>query len=275
SALRIVDSLSASTDLVIVIGEIQPPTIRRLVAATSAIDMIVSSAFDTPRVVTTPTGPSLDSNDESGFLGRTLVLYTAARQYGLSAARLDLDEGGRIAGATIEDFRLNEKIPDDPHVRRALNDFYDHIGAEAAAQRSVPTPFAWDHARTTGRYVGASTCKECHEQEFAQWETTPHAAAFKTLLDRHRHYQPACISCHVVGYGTAHGYRVGDLEKPLGSVQCEVCHGPGADHIREPSAANTMKQVPERVCLECHNPEHSDAFVYTEKLPKVRHDWKN
>jgi len=31
--------------------------------------------------------------------------------------------------------------------------------------------------------------------------------------------------------------------------------------------------VPEKVCLECHNPDHSDHFVYAEKVPKVRHDY--
>jgi len=275
SAVRLADSLAASTDLVIVIGQIQPATVRRLAARSGNIDVIVSCEFETPRVVPSATGPTLDFSDDPGFLGRTLVLYTSARQYGVQAARLDLDAQGRIAGATIEDVRLQEDVPDDPPVRRALNSFYDGIGAQEAAQRSVRAPFAWDPIRSKGRYVGASACKECHEQEHAQWEGTAHAAAFKTLLDRHRHYQPECIACHVVGYGTAHGYRVGDAEKPLGNVQCEVCHGPGADHVRDPSAANTMKQVPERVCLECHNQQHSDAFVYAEKLPQVRHDRKN
>src|SRR3990170_324691 len=102
--------------------------------------------------------------------------------------------------------------------------------------------------------------------------TTQHAGAFKTLLDRHRHFQPKCVSCHVVGYGTPHGYRLGMAEQTLANVQCEVCHGPGAEHARQPSAKNIQKQVPEKICLECHNPEHSDHFVYAERLPKVKHD---
>lgn len=275
SALHLADSLAAVTDLVVVLGEIQPATIRRLAASSSSIDVVVSSSFDAPRIVPAATGPSLDSSDEPGFLGRTLVLYTTPRQYGLGVARVDLDASGRIAGAAIEDVRLNEEIPDDSQVRHALNAFYDGIGAEEAAQRSVPTPFAWDAARQMGRYVGASACKECHELEHAQWIGTAHAAAFKTLLDRHRHYQPECISCHVVGYGTAHGYRVGDGEKPLGNVQCEVCHGPGADHVADPTPSNIQKSVPERICLECHTRDHSDSFVYGEKLPRVRHDHMN
>jgi hypothetical protein len=275
SAVHLADSLAAVTDLVVVLGEIQPTTIRRIAAGSSSINVIVSSSFHAPRVVPTATGPSLDSSDEPGFLGRTLVLYTTPRQYGLSVARVDLDAQGEIAGAAIEDVRLNEEIPDDRQIRHTLNAFYDGIGAEEAAQRSVPAPFAWDAARMRGRYVGAPACKECHEPEYSQWEGTGHASAFKTLLDRHRHYQPECVSCHVVGYGTAHGYRVGDAEKRLGNVQCEVCHGPGADHVADPATSNIQKSVPERICLECHNPKHSDSFVYGEKLPRVRHDHMN
>jgi hypothetical protein len=29
--------------------------------------------------------------------------------------------------------------------------------------------------------------------------------------------------------------------------------------------------TPESTCLECHNPQHSDAFVYSEKIRMVRH----
>ena len=80
-----------------------------------------------------------------------------------------------------------------------------------------------------------------------------------------------CVSCHVVGFGSEYGYHVGQPENPLGNVQCEVCHGPGAEHAQHPSGANIRRQVSESVCLECHNPEHSDRFVYEERLPMVVH----
>jgi hypothetical protein len=30
--------------------------------------------------------------------------------------------------------------------------------------------------------------------------------------------------------------------------------------------------VPTSVCEECHTPDHSERFVYAEKVAKVRHD---
>ena len=62
-------------------------------------------------------------------------------------------------------------------------------------------------------------------------------------------------------------------EAVLASVQCEVCHGPGAAHASSPAKDNIHREVAARVCLECHTPDHSDHFVYEERLPKVRHDY--
>ena len=77
--------------------------------------------------------------------------------------------------------------------------------------------------------------------------------------------------CHVVGYGTRSGYRIGAPDAALVNVQCEVCHGPGGEHAMKPARDNVRKAVPEAVCLECHTPDHSDHFVYAEKLPRVVH----
>lgn len=269
---REVPILARGADLVIALGRITPFTIRRIVEAAPDLDVVISSDFQAP----VPSGEGdghVHNEDQEGFLGRTLVLYTSLTNYGLGSVRIGVDAAGRVASASFEDHWLNEAIPDHPLLRTALNQFYDRVGRMAAAQESVQPLFADDPLRTSGRYVGGAVCAGCHEAEHQQWMTTSHASAFKTLLDRHRHFQPKCVSCHVVGYGTPHGYRLGAPEQTLANVQCEVCHGPGAAHVENPLPANIQRQVPEKVCLECHNPEHSDHFVYAERLPKVRHDY--
>jgi hypothetical protein len=268
-------SLRSQVDLIIAIGNINPATVRQIGAQCPEVDVVISSSTDAPTLIGTAGRQQVALQDVSGFIGKMLVLYTSLRQYGLQVARLSLDQEGRIVSAKIEGQRLHDRIPDDPRMRRALNDFYDEVGKVEAAQGSVAPPFAWDSSRLHGEYVGAAQCRACHEGEYQQWQGTQHAAAFKTLLDRHRHFQPQCVSCHVVGYGTRHGYRVGAPEEPLGNVQCESCHGPGGDHVRRPVASNIQGAVRERVCLECHNPAHSDAFSYAAKLPFVVHDRAN
>jgi predicted metalloprotease with PDZ domain len=268
---REVPALARQADLVIALGRLSPPTIRVIAREVPGLDMVVSSEYDAP--AGGEGGADLHREDHSGFVGRLLVAYTNLTSYGLMSVGLGVDRDGRIAEAVFEDHWLYEDVPDDPAVRDLLNRFYDRVGRQAAAQESVPPLFADDPERVAGRYVGQARCAACHEDQHKQWMMTKHASAYKTLLDRHRHFQPKCVSCHVVGYGTPHGYRLGMPEQTLANVQCEMCHGPGAAHAAEPSAANIRKVVPEQVCVECHNAEHSDHFVYAERLPRVKHDY--
>ncbi len=265
-------ALRRRADLIVAIGRLTPGTIRRLAARSREVDVVISTEDEAP-IDAGMEGNGLPSiHDESGFVGPLLILYTSLANYGLAEATLDLDRSGRVVGATSRAHWLNDQVADDPHVRAELNHFYDRVGRTEAAAASVAPPFADDTERMHGEYAGVARCASCHAAEFAQWKKTPHAGAFKTLLDRHRNFQPRCISCHVVAYGARHGYRLGDLEKPLGNVQCEACHGPGAMHAAAPSATNIRRPVPERVCLTCHTPDHSDGFVYADRIRKVRHD---
>jgi hypothetical protein len=263
----------SNADLRIVIGRLTPATIRRIAGAFPEVNIIVTNDWEEASSASLDGGaPVPHAETMARFVGRTFVLYTTLRNYGLAGARLSLDEAGAVTDFKVTPYWLREDVPDDPGVRRALAAFYDVVGRTAEAQGSVVPPFAGDSLRMSGKYAGAAECRSCHEAEHAQWVGTKHADAFKTLLDVHRHYQPKCVSCHVVGFGAKHGYRLGDAEAPLGNVQCEVCHGPGDAHAKDPSTENIVKLVPERVCLECHNPEHSDNFVYRSTIDRVRHD---
>ena len=274
AAVRRAALQNARADLIAVLGRLSPSTIRRVADSCPDIDLIISTDYDGHQWLKHGSAGRrmMAAEDSSGFLGRTLVLYTYKGQYGLASARLGVDRSGYIVSAEPTEYWLGEDVPDESAVRDRLNRFYDSIGEMQMAQESVHAPLSGDPYWQGRPYVGAAACAACHDAQYAQWKTTPHATAYKTLLDRHRHYQPSCISCHVVGFGSKFGYRVGQPEDPLGNVQCEVCHGPGADHVSNPGATNIRRQVPERVCLECHDSDHSDNFIYSERLPMVRHD---
>jgi len=268
---RDLPSLRKHADIIVILGCLSPMTIRSVVQACPDVDVIISTDYQLPSIVSSERGSTLQQNDPPGFLGKTLVLYTSLENYGIQVAHLEADPNGRIASAEFEDCWLRENVPEDPGVRTALDQFYARVGRMAESQASVAPLFEGDHQRMTGHYVGAKQCEGCHSLEYEQWKGTKHASAYKTLLDAHRHYQPRCVVCHVVGFGTPHGYRLGDHEEPLANVQCEVCHGPGEDHIAAPSRVNITRAVPQAVCLQCHNPDHSDNFVFSEKIPRVRH----
>jgi hypothetical protein len=269
SLARAVAEVRDHSDLVIVIGRLEPGTIRRVVRAVPGIDVILSNASGTSALIRASGAPETVS--DQGFLGKTLVLYEDSKNYGLESVNLLLDASNRVASAGTTHYWLFEDVPDQPRIRAMLNRFYDRVGTRDSAQASVRPLFANSPARMTGVYVGATRCAECHRMEFDQWKTTRHATAYKTLLDAHRHYQPRCVVCHVVGFRTRNGYKLGSPEEPLANVQCEVCHGPGGAHVEEPANARMELTPPESTCLECHNPQHSDAFVYAEKIRLVRH----
>lgn len=269
---RVLPEARRSSDLVVALGRLSPWTVRRLITACPDLDVVISSAPEAAnRYEDEDEPPSLQPEDQAGFIGRTLVLYSYLGSYGLNSARLGLDADRRIATAETFSHWLDDTVHTDTGVRAELTAFYERVGRAEAATASVPPLFADDPGRMTGTYVGAAACSTCHAPQFAQWHDTPHADAWQTLLDAHRHYQPRCVSCHVVGLGTKAGYTLGDADTRLVNVQCEVCHGPGGEHVKRPSAATIRRAVPEKVCLECHDPEHSDDFVYDSKLPLVVH----
>src|SRR5688572_14340393 len=110
-----------------------------------------------------------------------------------------------------------------------------------------------------------AACNRCHKAAVAQWKTTVHARAWKTLVEVDKQYNYDCIGCHVTGWQRAGGAHLASVEKMgLADVQCEVCHGPGSKHVEEDGLEEpkTMTLKPsERFCADnCHVPEHSDTF---------------
>jgi len=86
-----------------------------------------------------------------------------------------------------------------------------------------------DHTVDASQFVGAETCKGCHEEQFKSVDASPH---FQTSLPKVRGDE-------------AHG--------------CESCHGPGAAHVEgggDKSKIFAFKGVrPEEIsrrCMTCH-----------------------
>jgi hypothetical protein len=154
------------------------------------------------------------------------------------------------------------------------------LGWEGLALRPIPDP--------TGRkYAGSESCEECHSYEYEKWEGSKHAHALESLVNPGersevpRHFDPECVSCHVVGwnpqqhYPYATGYWSREKTPKLEHVGCETCHGPGAEHVAaeqgkaqlttaELDALRVAVRLPleqaERKCMECHDLDNSPEF---------------
>ncbi len=166
--------------------------------------------------------------------------------------------GNAFVAKSIE---LDPDAPRDPGVRTRLERFdvrVNDYNREEFADRSPP-----EVEDGAPHYVGSQACASCHAEAFRWWQSHAHGRAYATLTERHKEFHLECVGCHVTGYELPGGSTVTqNLDGALVNVGCEVCHGPGSAHIAAPETASLSADTPERVCVGCHNEEHSDLFHY-------------
>ncbi|MGD2108402.1 MAG: multiheme c-type cytochrome, partial [Phycisphaerae bacterium] len=125
----------------------------------------------------------------------------------------------------------------------------------------------------SGTWVGADTCQICHPDTHADWMDTLHRDAWDNLEAAAAppffmpHENPACLPCHTVGFGDPTGF-VDILATPeLAGVQCENCHGSGADHVNLATAENITIDKSAELCGGCHTGSHHPTFPEWEESP--------
>jgi hypothetical protein len=163
---------------------------------------------------------------------------------------------------------------------------------------------------TASTYAGRSTCRLCHSGSSIApntwgWTNTGHASAFTMAIDgiSTDHFNPNCISCHVVGYDADTNAVNGgwdDMAKQVGwtfppiavsnnwdhmdpklqnlsNVQCENCHGAGTVHASTalgelPPYTATKKAISVSLgvgnCAQCHDSltHHYKTAEYNNSL---------
>jgi len=160
-------------------------------------------------------------------------------------------------------------------------------------------------------FIGPDGCKKCHFKTYRSWKKTVHAKAMDILkpgekaevktkfkLDPQKDYtqDPACLQCHVTGYGKPGGYPEvkdswtddeKDRAKDNDGVGCEACHGPGEkyaefkkdheDYKRDEIAKLGMKvPVTAENCTGCHraegNPTAPEGYTFNFEEMKAKSD---
>lgn len=116
-------------------------------------------------------------------------------------------------------------------------------------------------------YVGAISCKRCHETNYRNWFKTKHAKASQTIVSSPKYSQEECLVCHSTGYGKVGEYAtVEEVPFYLQGVQCEACHGEGRGH---PGKGGIERKVTLGVCRNCHTKDQSPTFNYIAYLEKI------
>ena len=162
---------------------------------------------------------------------------------------------------------IRDSLGSDPQVKAAAVAYYKEINEHnrvAFANRMPPAAPADQPA-----YIGIDACTKCHQEPRAVWDGTQHAKAYATLADQDKQFNLDCVGCHVTGYGQPGGSNVTHVAR-LENVQCEVCHGPGSKHVRDPKHVKTPTPKPKGdLCLGCHHPPHVEGFDAEKKMADI------
>jgi hypothetical protein len=154
---------------------------------------------------------------------------------------------------------VSERHPYDPFVlTTAFAVFF--IFCSYAQAKGEETP-------AQNRYVGSAACRECHPEEYENFMTyAKKSTSFQSVEKQMRHLTPEeikqCYPCHTTGYGEPGGFVSLEETPHLKNAGCEVCHGPGAEHVRTGAPGAIIGNMSKKDCEVCHISERVKAFKY-------------
>ncbi|MDY7000252.1 MAG: cytochrome c family protein [Thermodesulfobacteriota bacterium] len=121
-------------------------------------------------------------------------------------------------------------------------------------------------------YVGSKVCAECHEEQYNKFKTYAKKAnssrSVKLMAsDLTKEELKECFGCHTTGYGRAGGFKSFEETPELANAGCEVCHGPGSEHVAGEGDTEFIKTTLSiKDCESCHSEERVDAFNFKPML---------
>jgi hypothetical protein len=119
------------------------------------------------------------------------------------------------------------------------------------------------------RLAGSAACQDCHDEDCQSWESSRHAHAWETLLEKASFADPFCQQCHTDGYGMPGGFfsiaQGGDRR----NVGCETCHGPSQAHLEDSKIPPPFLASDQ--CVRCHDHENSPTFNYDSYWSEIVH----
>jgi len=139
----------------------------------------------------------------------------------------------------------------------------------AAQQKAAPAP------AEGSEYVGADTCKTCHEDMPSKgfYKTFEESRHYVTTLDTKRGAEyHGCEACH--GPGKAHVDGGGDKTKIFTfknasakdvSDRCLKCHEYGEEHANFSRSVHVQNNVS---CVDCHSPHHPRETQFLMRQPQ-------
>ena len=257
AARAAVDSLrTAGAQVIVLLSQLGGPGGDSLVARVPGIDLLVAG------------GGMVPIRPDARRIGRTVVIDGGSQGWQVGVADVRPGAAGAPARIDARTVVLGPEYAMQPAMAASVKAFEDSLNARMRVRNAAFAPLT-PGGSPGAHYVGMGNCVKCHTREYAQWQLTAHARAWKTLADQHKESTPECVPCHVTALGEPGGFQTADDAARFGNVQCEACHGGGSDHRQWIAKGNT---VTETTCRGCHTPATSPTFSMALYRPHVLHD---
>ncbi len=207
--------------------------------------------------------------EEPRWVGGTLVLTPGSRGMRLGHLKVVLGAEGDIAEFSHNVILMPQTVDDAPRLSQWYSEYNQKI--EENYQKEVEMRNAQRQGESP--YVGAKACKTCHQSAYDVWKKSRHSKAYRSLSNVNKSFDPACISCHVVGYRKSGGFIASHITKNLKNVQCESCHGAGAAHVKSQGVTPVKNSAwsREEKCAQCHIQKHSPSFQFENYWSQIKH----
>jgi len=243
-------------DVTVIVGYLKLQTVNKLAMQNADLDLIIAAedrgiVFDPKQV------------------NNALVVYAAKETKHLGELRFYTDAEGVVERFTARYVELDSIIPDDPQMaemttraRKEIDVVQTQLAeaeAVALAGKVQDTPYAL-----------SESCAQCHKAEYETWKQSRHSHAFAALEEKQRIFDSNCVGCHSLGYRDQ-GFVSVKATPQFANVHCESCHGPGAEHVKAPTAGNYKTPPKNQSCLACHDRDNSPDFVFEKYWPVIAH----
>ncbi len=199
----------------------------------------------------------------------------------IDATRNILEQENSVASSknqyTARFVALKKNMPTDPTTEEKLQQLKHtirelHKKKMAAAEKNA----AEKNAPLWNTLLGNTGCTTCHQSQADFWESTSHAKAYATLVQKDKNLDLQCLPCHLtldIQKSPLNQLPPRDhlLSYPvtLHNVGCESCHGAGKQHSKEPERFQMTRLPGKEICLICHTNEHDENFDYSTKLAQI------
>lgn len=253
TAQRIVPELRKQAEMVVLLSQMSPQETDDLLRKVSGIDVALY-------------GRNPGWKERAEKVGPTIAQQTGLRGQYAGQLVLIVDPDGRIVDWGSRNVAFDAKIPENAEIAAGVK-VIDSQAREILKTETNRKSSEIEGKISSERFIGSDKCGRCHEAQFTQWLTTPHARAFATLERESKQSDEKCVGCHVTGWQKPNGFAATVTDPDLKSVQCESCHDVGTKHDRGGQAAKVTKEV----CLNCHTGEWAKGFDFATYLPKVAH----